>query len=240
VDWPDGRITVLRPDGPYRAPTGQERADAVAGLVAVLDGRPAEKSGRFTVTRENGYTLLAESAHGWGSVVLGGGPLRQVVEVPHPVADRLTGRLGLELFLAMPGSALLVAGAHRSAGGGAADVAHRADSVFHAFACVLAARAGVEVQVHGFADERLPGADAVVSPGAGQAGERHLALRDALTGRGFTVGSGAELAGRTNVQGVAAAARGSAFLHLELSRTPRADPGRRAEVVAAVASTWAG
>lgn len=251
MDWLSDRIAAIRAGGPYRPPTERERAETTAGLVSVLDhAADAELLARngFSLRHgvdeatDRGYTLVADAAgteRAWGVVVLDDGAPRQVVEVPHPKSDRWTGRLGLELFRAVPGSVLLVAGAHRNAGGGAADVAHRADSVFHAFAEVLAERAGVEVQLHGYAARSLPGVDAVVSSGAGRVLAWHRALLDALAARGFTArgawgGACRELAGRTNVQGVAAAGRGTPFLHLELAPPPRADPARRAAVVDAL------
>jgi hypothetical protein len=160
--------------------------------------------------------------------------------VPHPIADRLTAWLGLELFRAMPGSALLLAGTHRRAGGGAADVAHRTDSMFHVFAEVLAEHAPAELQPHGYAAATLPEYDVVVSPGAAELTDAHEALRDALVAQGFRVRPEwtGWLDGSTNVQSAAAAARGSAFLHLELAPAPRRDRGARAAIVAAVASTW--
>lgn len=246
----------MRAADPYRAPTRRERAEGTAGLVSVLDGSAdVELLARNGFSLRRGvdevtgrkYTLIADAAgteRAWGVVVLDEEEPRQVVEVPHPKSDLWTGRLGLELYRAMPGSALLVAGAHRNAGGGAADVAHRADSMFHAFAGVLASRAGVELQVHGYAARSLPGVDAVVSPGAGAVRPRHRALLDTLVGRGFRgcaawADACGELAGLTNVQGIAAAERGTPFLHLELAPALRTDPGRRA-VVDSVALTWPG
>ena len=51
-------------------------------------------------------------------VLDGSAPPRRVIAVPHPKADRLTAWLGLALFRAAPGSALLLAGTHRRARAG--------------------------------------------------------------------------------------------------------------------------
>ena len=244
--WLLRRLRAMSPTGPYRPPSPAERADGAAGLRALLSGeKPGALSGLgFEVVTDGPYTLVAGEAgteRSWGAVVLEGTvPPRQVVAVPHPVADRLTAWLGLELFRAAPGSALLMAGTHRRASGGAADVAHRTDSMFHEFAGVLAAHAPVEVQPHGFAAETLPEFDAVVSPGAAAYDDAHTALRDALLARRFRVRPEwtGLLDGATNVQGRAAAARGTAFLHLELAPALRTDPAARAAVVDAVARTW--
>jgi hypothetical protein len=244
--WLFGRLRAMSPAGPYRPPSAAERADGAAGLRALLRGEaPDVLPGLgFEVAADGPYTVVAGETgteRAWGTVVLDGtGPPRRVVAVPHPVADRLTAWLGLELFRATPGSALLMAGTHRRAGDGAADVAHRTDSMFHVFAGVLAAHAPVEVQPHGFAAASLPDYDAVVSPGAAAYADAHDTLRHALVARGFRVRPEwtGWLDGSTNVQGLAAAERGTAFLHLELAPALRTDAAARAMVVDAVARTW--
>jgi hypothetical protein len=198
-------VRAMSATDPYRPPTTAERAEAVAALRTVLTG---------------GAVALREDTD-------------LVIEVPHPGSDRLTARLGLELFHAIPTAALLIAGTHRKAAGNAADVAHRADSLFHAFAQTLAT---TEIQLHGFAETSAPDTDAVISPGVGDATELHTALEKALTRQGFRVRDHEHLAGRTNVQGIAAAVRATPFLHLELAPLPRLH--HRDAIVKAVADTW--
>jgi hypothetical protein len=199
----------------YRTPTAAERAGAVAVLRAALagdtpcpDGSPLRAA---PATDDTGrpFTLLTDTDHGWGSVLLRTSS-DLVVEVPHPGSDRFTARLGLALFHAIPTATLLIAGAHRNQ----ADVAHRTDSLFHTVAQTLALP---ELQLHGFATDTAPGIDAVVSAGAGEHGEPHRRVEKALTQQGFRVGHHERLAGRTNAQGIAAAASGRPFLHLELA-----------------------
>jgi hypothetical protein len=137
------------------------------------------------------------------------------------------------LFRAIPDAALLVAGTHRRAARGAADVAHRADSLFHAYAQTLAT---TEIQLHGFAATSAPDTDAVVSPGAGESTDLHRGVEKALAQQGFRVRHHEHLAGRTNVQGIAAAARGTPFLHLELAPAVRLH--HREAVVGAITATW--
>jgi hypothetical protein len=244
--WLLDRLRAMSPDDPYRPPSPAERDAGAAGLRAVLAGEhaPGLAGLGFTVADGRGCTVIAGETgtdRAWGAVVVdGSGPPRRVIAVPHPIADRLTAAVGLALFQAAPGSALLLAGTHRRASGGAADVAHRTDSMFHVFAGVLAEHAPVEVQPHGYAVATLPEFDVVVSPGAAELTGAHPALRDALSAKGFRVRPGwtGLLDGASNVQGVAAAARGTAFLHLELAPRARTDPAARAEVVDAVAGTW--
>ena len=215
--WLVDHVRAMAVDSPYRPPTPGERTEAVATLRAVLAGEPHKPNGLrlLSATDDTGrpFTMLADTARGWGTVLLRRPP-DLVIEVPHPGSDRCTARLGLELFHAIPSAALLVAGAHRKAADSAADVAHRTDSLFHTFAQTLAAP---EIQLHGFAAATAPDTDAVVSPGAGEQAELHRHVEKTLRQHGFRVGHHERLAGRTNVQGIAAAAQGRPFLHLELA-----------------------
>ncbi|MGV0745179.1 hypothetical protein [Mycolicibacterium sp. XJ870] len=178
----------------------------------------------------------------WGLLIIapGTGPPDVLIEVPHPRADRDTEQIGLAVFRAVPGSALLIAGAHRRAAGGAADVAHQRDSLFGALADTLAERGSFQLQLHGFADDSLRGKDAVISTGAADVGARSKRLAAALDDADLEVCRAwkqrcPELEGRRNVQGKAAARRGQPFVHLELNNTTRMDPTRRSAVVAALA-----
>ncbi len=220
----------------YRPPTDAERSRAVATLAAVLAHRvPPPHDLRLTTRRDSRgcpLTVLAYGTNGWGAVVLPP-EAELVVEVPHPGADRHTTHLGHALHRAIPAAALLVAGAHRTAGGGSADVAHRADSLFHAFAQTLALP---ELQLHGFAARSAPHTDVVLTAGAGEPTELHERLAAALARQGFRRRHHDHLAGRTNVQGIAAAACGRPFLHLELA--PLLRLRRRDAVVEAVTHAW--
>lgn len=219
----------------YRTPTPEERAGAIAVLRAALAHETLDRHGlplrTSPATDDAGrpFTLLADTEHGWGSVLLRT-PADLLIEVPHPGSDRLTARLGLELFHAIPTASLLVAGAHRNQ----VDVAHRTDSLFHTVAQTLALP---EIQLHGFATRTAPDIDAVVSAGAGARGEPHRAVEKALVQHGFRIGHHERLAGRTNAQGIAAAAAGRPFLHLELAPVLR--DRHRAVVVEAIAKAIA-
>lgn len=233
--WLAGHVRAMVAHGFYRTPTPGELAEAAAVLRAVLahepprlDGLPLRVS-RGADDAGRPFTMLTDTATGWGAVLLRTAP-DLLIEVPHPGSDRFTARLGLDLFHAIPTAALLVAGAHRSK----ADVAHRADSLFHAFAQTLALP---EIQLHGFAADTAPDTDVVVSPGAGEQVELHRRVEKALAQQGFRIGHHERLAGRTNVQGIAAAAGGRPFLHLELA--PPLRSRYRGTVVDAVAKAVA-
>lgn len=241
------------PNQDYRPPDNAERAALPAALdrlvAADLDPDTFDRLGMDaaagTDTTGRAFVLAAcrsGDQRSWGAVVVDrGAPASALVEVPHLRADRDTENLGLELYRAVPGAVLLIAGAHRRAAGERADVAHRDDSFFHATAMYLGRRGLPELQLHGFDSDSLPDVDAVISPGAGEAGQVTMQVADELTGAGLTVCRAwagddcGSLEGRTNEQGRAAARDGRPFVHIELSPEMREPGGDRATVVAALA-----
>lgn len=249
------RVSLMDDGDPYRAPTATERAIGVQALQAREDGkRPAAAAARIGITASVGvdattgrpYSMLAsetETNRAWGVVILDRSkPLSLVIEIPHPKDDINTALVGLDLFRKVPGSALIVAGATRHAGKDA-DVAHAANSMFQAYAGHLAVQTGREVQVHGFVDKSLPGIDAIPSPGPTSATLMHTTAGTALTVDGIRSCMGwtsncGNLLGTENVQGAAAKARGSKFLHIETSRTARDSATDRAKIASAIGTTW--
>lgn len=241
-----------RDGGAYRVPEEAE-ADAVADAVlALLDGRPLEAE-RLLRPLDLAVRTLSDGRQvveaqevpddrGWGLVAVRPGGREVVVEVPHPRADLGTERLGAEIAVRADAAVLLVAGARRERADGAADVARVAGSVFDAVHAALAARGLPALQLHGYADDSLPGHDAVVSPGAGQAGPLHDRVARALRRQGLDVcrpdgGPCERLSGRGNVQGAASARTGTPFVHLELGRSVREDEDGRGPLVEVLAGS---
>lgn len=246
----------LQPGQRYRGVTETEGRQAITAVEHLMNG-DADTAGSefanlgFSLEQihdvPSGRDCVVAAAEmdtdrSWGLLAIapGAGPPDVLIEVPHPRADRDTEQIGLALFRAVPGSALLVAGAHRRAAGGAADVAHQPDSLFAALADDMAQRGAFQLQLHGFADDSLRGKDVVISTGEADVDKRSKRLADALDDVDLDVCRAwtrkcAELEGKRNVQGNAAARRGLPFLHLELNNTTRMDPTRRSAVVAALA-----
>jgi hypothetical protein len=238
---------TLRPEAPYRPPTASEREEVVAALSPLFTQSSAsDRSRSAEALRRLGFTstVATDPATGreyalvvnekgteraWGVYLVDlSRPVRVAVEVPHPNSDLGTERIGLALFRAMPGAALLVAGTHRRAGRGAGDVAHRTDSAFHAVAADLAERDVPQVQVHGFHDDNLPDTDVVISPGAGKAGPVIRRTADEIGATGLEICRSwdrdcGRLEGTGNEQGKVAAEHGAVFVHLETSRSVRDD-----------------
>ena len=240
----------------YRPPTSRERDAALAavddlvggdvtpGLAARFDELGFDTGVDVDPASGRRYRLAVSrtgTARAWGAVAVDAdGGRRVLIEVPHLRSDLYTEDLGLALFRAVPGASLLVAGAHRRAGRGRADVAHHADSLVHAIAGRLGDRGRPEVQLHGFDDAGLPDVDAVISPGAGPVNPLAEDIARALGDAGFTVRTAwngddcGSLEGRTNVQGRAAAAAKRPFVHVELSPRLRDRDRRRADTVRAL------
>ncbi|WP_447040621.1 hypothetical protein [Streptomyces sp. DSM 118878] len=252
-------------DSGYRRPTRDDRRTLATSVALLLDGKRAAAERRLadvdfavrTVKDPVGGRRYAEVAdrseggaapRGWGRVYIDlDSPVRWSVQVPHPVADRYTERLGAQLLSHAPGGMLVIAGAHRESGrGDTADVAHRRDSVFHAICAELVRRGLPGVQLHGMADDSAPKHDVVASTGRG----RHAVtegrdLADTLREQGFDVcrawARSCPLEGRSNVQGRAAAFHDVPWLHLEFGRGIREDhtQARKAiEALTGLTRTW--
>ncbi|WP_245654476.1 hypothetical protein [Streptomyces violens] len=251
--------------GGYSPPAPAERRAIAEGVGLLLDGRRGAARERLAdagytvrtltdratgrrVAEVAGRSRSAEARRGWGRVYLDlDATARWSVQVPHPVADLDTERLGTGVLRGARGGVLVLAGAHRAAGhGDAADAAHRRDTVFDAVCTELVRRGLPAVQIHGFAHDSAPRYDAIVSTGRGTDGRPDARrLADALRDRGFRVcrawARSCPLEGRTNVQGSRAAASGVPFLHVEYAREVRKDEGRAdmaAGAMAGVTPTW--
>jgi hypothetical protein len=227
----------------YHQPKSGELAATATAFSAALDHRKTAEFTNLGFTVRDGvdsatgraYTMVVNE-RAWGMYVIDrSAPLSVAVEVPHPVSDLRTELVGVDLFRHEPGAVLLVAGAHRRA----ADVAHEPTSVFHTVATVLARRGLAQVQLHGFDDRSLPATDIVLSSGAALVGDLARRTADRLTAEGFAVCQAwtercDRLEGTTNAQGEMAAATGTVFLHVEISRTVRNSAARRADIVQAL------
>jgi hypothetical protein len=169
---------------------------------------------------------------GWGLYVINcHATAAPVVEVPHPVSDEGTERLGWDLFARADAGALLVAGSKRDANGTSSDVAHAPASVFSTVHQALLKRGREVVQIHGFAAEEHSdlSQQAVISSGSTDPHYADLSLRvgNALSAAGVSVclfaagNSCSDLGATTNVQGMSARGAGAWFVHVELNEDAR-------------------
>jgi hypothetical protein len=256
-------VAPFRAGRGYTEPTAAERGALADGTALLVAGRRSAALAELSAVgyRVTGFRDLAtgrrfdevadadparEAARGWGRIYLDlSATDRWSVQVPHPVADQNTEKVGVAVFRAAPGGVLVVAGAHRRAGPGTiADAAHSATTVFAAVLDRLSRDGMPGIQVHGFDEGSLPGVDTVFSPGAALPGTAAVSTAEALSRDGFAVcrpwveGCG-KLAGTTNLAGRYAAARGVPFLHVEMSPAVRADPDTRQRIAAVLGRTVA-
>lgn len=235
----------------YALPSAEEQAD-FSRLVALINDKEFAEALSLADTnyyRLNYYVdrddnsatsyLLREQKpiqKGWGLYALRVGSTSNIiVEAPHPLYDRRTPTVALDIYRALDARALLIAGAHRNANAdGAADVAHAPESIFlsvhQSLSKEIRATSGTPIflQIHGFHSSKHVGyPQAVIGFGEDmQAGETSLARRldAALTEQGIRVGlctddTWKKLCGRTNSQG--ATANGGIFVHVELDEILR-------------------
>jgi hypothetical protein len=190
--------------------------------------------------------------HGWGMYVVAPRAVRPVVvEVPHPVFDVGTARIGVAAFRRAGAAALLVAGTHRYANrDGSSDAAQEDRTMFARVNRALVSRGDVVLQPHGFdsgshdGDSDISKADAVVSGGESPPSALIQDVASGLRSIGLEVcvyeeNNCAALGGTRNVQGIWCRAVGASFLHLELSRAVRDDRERWVQVVTSVVDSIA-
>jgi hypothetical protein len=253
------RVSKMGPSDPYRDPKTKERTAARDATVLLLaGGDPARAEdlldgigykvvhGVDTVGDRRFTFYLSDPGTGWaGLLVDPSGPITSVIEVPHPAYDLNTEKLGVSLFRKLPGTAMLIAGAYRQADGNKADVAHNDQSMFQVFSEVFAQHQIAQLQLHGFAQRSLPGADAVVSTGSAAHNDRAVRVARELKGQNLIacrawVSRCTGLEGTTNVQGMTAGDNDAEFVHLELTWSLRRDQPGRDRVQKAVEAAWNG
>lgn len=247
----------LTPSHPYSDPSGSDveamlaavdgllqRGEAPAALpdgVEVIEGWDDEAKRAVWVVRS-----IPGNGLYWGLWVLPhSAAVSAIVESPHPVFDGGSDDIAYEVWRRSPlGTVLAVAGSHRTNPDGTdpRDVCKNKKSMWHRVTTHIAQPGLSELQIHGFGDSSLPGVGAVVSSGSSPLSAGVLRLDNALRNAGVVTarqwdGSATKLIGMFNAQGDAAAVRGNAFCHIELSGTTR-DSGRDAFVQAVTASGY--
>ncbi len=160
-----------------------------------------------------------------------------IVEAPHPLYDKKTPNIALDIYRALDARALLIAGAQRNANSdGSADVAHASESIFQsvhlAASQTIQTAAGdvIILQIHGFHASKHEGYPQVVFGLGEKPLPEEVALAQkitsALSERGISSGvcTGVEsnlmdLCAKTNIQGLTTKA--GTFIHIELDEKIR-------------------
>lgn len=246
----------------YREPTGTELTNAVNGIALL----PFSISAATTLLAPLGFTVssgvdavskrpyvLAYSAaptdqRGWGFFLFDlSAPINSIVAVPHPIAEASTELLGHAHWQSRPGRLLIVAGAHRDAASGLADVSTHTNNVFHNVCAAWASRKLIQCHWQGYADAAAAGLTHIVGTGPAVAGASALRVGTELKAAGYTIGqgwdssgSGTGLIAASNVQAADAAAKLAAFVNIEVNATTRGDTAARAKTVAAAVAAEIG
>lgn len=235
----------------YVVPTKREQED-FAQLISLLT--TVDPAGAARLAVQNDYQLIQYTDRGddeavsyllreqkpiqkgWGLYAFRMDSTSNIIiEAPHPLYDRRTPSVALNIYRALDARALLIAGAHRNANlDGSADVAHAPESIFHTIhdALTQEKNIGMEtviiLQIHGFHTSKHDGYPQAVF-GFGeklQGSELILAkeLENAFSAQGINVGLCTgyvwqDLCGTTNVQ--ASVTNGGIFVHIELDERLR-------------------
>jgi hypothetical protein len=253
------QISILEKDMPraesesYVPPTYEEQADFEQLTSVIIENDLARA---VELARKNNYQLnyyvdrgdkyavsylLREQRpiqKGWGLYAFRlDSTSNIIVEAPHPLYDKKTPSIALDVYRALDARALLIAGAQRNANGdGSADVAHASESIFQtvhlasAHAIQTAAGDVIILQIHGFHASKHEGYPQVVFGLGAKPLPQEVALaqkiEDALSARGISSGicTGVEsnlmdLCAKTNIQGLTAKA--GTFIHIELDEKIR-------------------
>lgn len=241
----------------YAEPTTANVTSFMTGLYDVMRGAissTALTALGFTVTTGyesvtgRKYALIVNeygTSRAWGAYLIDlTQPVKQLIECPHPVYDSNTEVMTLELWRRLPGSLLMLAGAHRTAPAATnlADVAHQTGSLFHQVAAELSSYGLPQLQIHGFADASEPNFDVIVSSGDANENEAIKRLAKQIEATGLRVGrnwdaTATTLTGTTNTQGDLALANGTVFIHIENNNTLRTSSALLTKWYGALATT---
>lgn len=158
-----------------------------------------------------------------------------IIEAPHPLYDRRTPSVALDLYRALNARALLIAGAHRNANNdGSADVSHAPESIFESVHEALtkelrnSSAPVIVLQIHGFHSTKHAGYPQAVFGFGKETDSTELAigqnLQKTLKQQGVIVGvctgkDWKDLCGRRNFQ--AGTTNGGVFIHIELDEETR-------------------
>jgi len=248
----ENNMPLAKSEG-YVIPTSQEQAN-FAKLVLMMS--QDQLAGAIDLAIENNYTLnyyvdrgddyavsylLREQRpiqKGWGLYAFRlDSTSNIIIEAPHPLYDKRTPSVALDIYRALDARALLIAGAHRNANrDGSADVAHATESIFQSVHIALsqeiqtASSDVIILQIHGFHTSKHEGYPQVVF-GLGEkplptevaiAQKIKVALSEQGISAGLCIGIESnlqDLCAKTNVQG--SVTKEGAFIHIELDETIR-------------------
>jgi hypothetical protein len=175
---------------------------------------------------------------GWGVYIFSIRPSRNIIiEAPHPLADKKTPEIALDIFRALNARALIISGTHRDANrDGSADSAHAPESIFQTVHLALfqytqqLSQSAIFLQIHGFAAENHPHyPQIVIGHNWKHDPEKDRLLQnieEALQSNNIKAGvcdgkKYQNLCGASNLQ--SSTTKGGIFIHIELNESLRHD-----------------
>jgi len=200
----------------------------------------------YYVLMEHGADNQGDVDLGWGTYIFDPTGYQEVIiEVPHPLWDSNTWKVGFKGYQNTNTRYFLMAGAHRYANGNnpaPADVAHNTQNMFHVVHKKVSPFSTHSLQVHGFNKNNPNYAgypDVVISNGSSNPTQILDSLSNAITPFGYSVGifNGTNyvyLGATTNTQGQWSRSQGYSFAHMELEYFIRASNSEWENIVDAL------
>ena len=224
---------------------GADTLAALQGYKLIEWYDTAYQNRRYYVLMETQANQTGGVEYGWGTYLFyPEGSDRLIIEVPHPLHDINTWRVGFNLFQRLGFKYMLLAGTHRYANGtdpAPADVAHNTSNIFHTVHQKVSSQAQYSYQVHGFSRSDYP--DIVLSNGTSSPYTVIDTLATELSLQAFSVGvydgfNYSAYGATTNTQGQWSRANGYSFIHMELERFIRDSEFEWGKVIDAIEQTF--
>lgn len=196
--------------------------------------------------QSNEYELLYNSPNvdsAWGAYIIDKRAERRLIlQCPHPVADAHTHNIAIKIWVKTFGTFLMMAGAHRKAGGpgggqGLADVPWNENSMFNQIYKRI--EKAPTLQIHGFADANQPNYEIVLATGSAPTNQFAINLYDAIKNEfnvaRFWAGESSIYGAIGNEQSKIARDNEIPFVHLEMNRSLRNDENRTQKLASIIA-----
>jgi len=205
-----------------------DHADSIAGSLGyiVYEWYDTGQNGdRYYILMEPEADRVNGVKKGWGTFMFRPENTNNaIIEVPHPLHDYNTWRVGLSAYRYLRVQYFIMAGTHRYANGTEprpADVAHNSENMFHTVHQCVSPYSQHSLQIHGFSRSDYP--DVVLSNGTATPPQILSILAKNISDQGFTVGvydgvNYSAYGATTNIQGQWSRSMGYSFMHMELER----------------------
>jgi hypothetical protein len=222
--------------------TAATLADEIGYDLVIWDDT-GNSSQRYYVLKEDSSQHVSKSSwKGWGTYIFrDNGSTKAAVQVPHPLNDTNTWRVGFESYRANNSRFFMMAGTHRyanSSGVDVADVAHDTLNMFYLVHKKISPLSTKAVQIHGFKQSNYvtPLPDVIISNGTSLGSTDALAMKLAIDSIGFDAGVYdnniiPHLGATQNVEGDWSLLTLNSFVHVEIDSFIRFNSVNRAQII---------